>query len=278
MLVDYHCHVNFAVFKDDADEVIKRALEGSVFMILIGTQIDTSRRAIEIAEKYDKGVYASIALHPIHLEKIEMDKDEGGFTSRAEVFDFSKYKELALNKKVVAVGECGLDYHHTQSHDMQKKTFEQHLDLADDLELPVIIHCRGSKENPDDAYNDVLKILKQRQLKHGGAIHCFMSTLDIAQEFLKLGLYIGFTGVITFKNAPEYKEIIRELPLEKILVETDAPYLAPMPYRGKRNEPLYVRYVAEKIAEIKELDKEKVEKQLFENTLKLFKKIPASSR
>lgn len=286
MLVDYHSHINFSAFINDADEVIKRALNGGVFMILVGTQIDTSQRAVEMAEKYAKGVYAAIGLHPIHLEDMEIDEEEINFKARAEIFEPKKYRALAQSKKVVAIGECGLDYFHPHNKERQIAVFRQHLDLADELDLPVILHCRGSKDNPNDAYIDILDILKNRPLKNGGAIHCFMSTLEIARQFLDLGFYIGFTGVITFPRPKSalnglsvgqaktaYAEIVREVPLDKILVETDAPYLAPVPFRGKRNEPLYVRYVAEKIAEIKNMNKEDIEKQLFENTLRVFNKI-----
>ncbi len=286
MLVDYHAHVNFSAFQNDADEVIKRALTGGVFMILIGSQIDTSSRAVKMAGQYEKGVWAAIGLHPIHLEKTTRDEEESHFISRAEVFDPAAYRALGQNTKVVAVGECGLDYFHlpsdvpiAQVKIKQHTTFRQHLDLADALDLPLILHCRGSVNDPSDAYRDMLGILGEYvaalKIKRRGAIHCFVSTLDIAQQFLALGFHIGFTGVITFekKGVGPYDEVIRNVPLERILVETDCPYLAPHPMRGKRNEPLYVRYVVEKIAQVKNMSAEKVETQLFANTGQVFYKM-----
>ncbi|MBI2552582.1 TatD family hydrolase [Candidatus Uhrbacteria bacterium] len=312
MLIDYHAHVNFGAFKDDAEAVIKRALDSGVFMILVGTQIDTSRRAVEMASMHKTGVWASVGLHPIHLEKTERDEEESHFISRAEVFDPAAYRALAQHEKVAAIGECGLDYWHIvdaqtppilplarggkispplgggvrvgpewvqEVKARQHRTFRQHLDLADELDLPLILHCRGSVGDPEDAYRDMLVILREYveggKIKRRGSIHCFVSTWDIAQDFLGLGFHIGFTGVITFvkSGVGPYDEVVRNVPLERILVETDCPYLAPVPMRGKRNEPLYVRYVAEKVAEIKGMNRMDVKKQLFENTLRVFYKI-----
>ena len=306
MLIDYHAHVNFNAYKDDADEVIKRAHEAGVFMVLVGSQIDTSRRAVEIAARYEKGVWAAVGLHPIHLVQMEVDEEEDHFATRAEIFDPAAYRALTQNPKVVAIGECGLDYFHaTDSHrisdkiatdygwkERQHETLRQHLELAHELDLPLILHCRGSKADPQDAYRDQLTILREYvqagKLKRRGAIHCFISTWEIAQQYLELGFYIGFTGVITFPRPSRprsgsvgqarpsaYDEVVKNTPLGRILVETDCPYLAPVPHRGKRNEPLFVRYVAEKVAEIKGMENEKVEAALFENTLKVFYKIPA---
>lgn len=270
MFIDYHTHINFSAFKNDADAVIKRALDSGVFMILVGTQINTSRRAVEIASHYKNGVYAAIGLHPIHLEETEIDEEEINFKTRAEIFDPDKYRVLARNEKVVAIGECGLDYFHSGLFEKQQEVFRQHLDLSDELGLPIILHCRGSKDDPEDAYNDLLKILKERKLKNGGVIHCFMSTLDIAQKFIALDFYIGFTGVITFPKTEKYAEVIRSLPADKILAETDCPYLTPVPFRGKRNEPMYVKYVVKKISEIKNIE---MEDQLYNNTRRLFPKM-----
>ena len=292
MLIDYHAHVNFNAYKNDADEVITRALSEGVFMILVGTQLATSRRAVEMSERYKNGVWAAVGLHPIHLEQMEVDEEESHFATRAEVFDPATYRELAKQDKVVAIGECGLDYWHISggpsseaSEDgplhivkqRQHLSLRQHLDLADELDLPLILHCRGSKEDPADAYRDQIVILREYveagKIKRRGAIHCFISTWEIAQQYLELGFYIGFTGVITFPRTEQYGEVVRNIPLERILVETDCPYLTPVPMRGRRNEPLYVRYVAEKVAAIKGKNKEEVEKQLFGNTLETFPRI-----
>ena len=274
MLIDYHAHVNFNAYKNDANEVITRALSGGVFMVLVGSQIDTSRRAVELAAQYSDGVWAAVGLHPVHLEDMDIDEEEDHFTTRKEAFNYDAYRALAQHDKVVAIGECGLDYWHPHTKKRQFITLRQHLDLANALDLPLILHCRGSAADPEDAYRDMLAILREYvqagKLKRCGSIHCFISTLPIALEFIALGFHVGFTGVITFKNAEKYAEVIRGLPMDRILVETDCPYLTPAPYRGKRNEPLFVRYVAEKVAEIRGVDKEAVEEQLLENSLKVF--------
>jgi len=259
-MIDTHCHLNFKAFKDDADEVIKRAHDAGVTRIInVGSQWDTSARGVSMAEERE-GLYAAIALHPIHLYEQEVDGEETHFTTRAEVFDYDKYKKLALeSKKVVAIGECGLDYYHFPKgeniEEVKKKqadSFQQHIDLATELNLPLIIHCR-------EAYDDLFQILneavKAGKLPGRGVNHCFLGTREQAKKFLDLGFYLSFTGIITFKNAsPELLEVVKETPLDKIMVETDAPYLAPHPYRGKRNEPAYVVEVANKIAELKEVD------------------------
>ncbi|KKU13643.1 MAG: Hydrolase, TatD family [Parcubacteria group bacterium GW2011_GWC2_45_7] len=284
MLIDYHAHVNFSAFKNDADDVIKRSLNGGVFMILVGSQINTSRRAVAMAEKYENGVWAAVGLHPIHLEERAVDEEESHFVPRKEEFDSVAYRNLAQSKKVVAIGECGLDYYHISKETSvaevkarQHEALRKHMDLASELDLPVILHCRGSAHDPEDAYQDILKIVQEYvragKLERRGAIHCFMSSLSVAQRFVELGFYVGFTGVITFPKTEKYADIIRALPAERILVETDCPYLAPVPYRGKRNEPFYVRYVAEKVAEIRGVPLHEMENILFENTLRVFSRM-----
>ncbi len=289
-LIDTHSHVNFNAYRNDADEVIRRSLDGSagspqVWMINVGSQYNTSTRAIEMAEKYKEGVYAAVALHPIHLgpskfideEEVHPVKSrEAGaakqqfnrmkFKTRGEKFDKEKYKKQARNPKVVAIGETGLDYYHTDDEkirNLQKEVFIQHLELAHELKKPVIFHCR-------QAYDDLLKILTVHysSLKTQGVLHCFMGKWSQAQEFLKTGFYLGFDGPITYCR--DYDKIIKNTQLERILVETDCPYLTPEPYRGQRNEPLYVKYVAEKIAEIKGVSFEKVAEQTTNNAKNLF--------
>lgn len=327
MLIDTHAHINFNAYKDDGDLVIKRALKNDVWMINSGSQKDTSQRAIEYAKKYSEGVYASVALHPIHLasEKILEYLDENetiDFKSREEKFDYDFYKNLASEAKVVAIGETGLEYHHINADKrglgtrndadierqktLQKEVFIEHLKLARELDKPVVIHCR-------EAYNDVLEILKsfrnkaplrfaegflRRQgfggrvgkasqppfnLRGGvstdakavagegelkGAVHSFVGRWSQAQQFLEMGFHLGFNGIITF--ARDYDRVVRETPLERILLETDCPYLTPIPFRGQRNEPLYVKYVAEKIAELKNITFEEVAGQTTKNAKKLF--------
>lgn len=264
MLVDTHCHVNFSAFKDDADDVIRRALDNDIWVINVGSQYSTSRRAVKMAEKYDQGVYAVVGLHPIHLQEVEVDEDEHDihFRSRAEEFDYDRYRTLAQHPKVVGIGEMGIDYFHMPEgcdlekvKAMQRETFERGIALAQELDKPVVIHIRPSP-GTFDAYDDAIEIVSRftsRKFGFKGVVHCFGGTSEQAEKFLEMGLLLSFTGIVTFKNAQEMQAMVKALPLEKIMVETDAPYLAPEPYRGKRNEPSFVKYVARTIAELKKV-------------------------
>ena len=269
MFIDTHAHVNFAAFKDDAEEVIRRSLDNETWMILVGSEFKTSNRALNYANKYEKGVYAAIGLHPIHLQTgLIENNDENGeysFAPRAEEFDYGSYEKLAKFEKVVAIGEIGLDYYHLNpSEDIptvkkkQQEVFAQQLLLARSLDLPVIIHCR-------QAHDDLLTILQDFKKEYGhilpinkpwGVIHCFSGDEDLAWKYFNLGLLISFTGLITFSQ--QWDDLIRKTPLEKMMVETDTPYMTPEPYRGQRNEPVLVQYVAARIADIKGIKTEKV--------------------
>ena len=289
-LIDIHSHVNFNAFKDDADVVIQRALDADVWTILVGSQIDTSCRAVEYAEKYPAGIYVAVGLHPIHLTELYVDAKEigaegvPGFTSRVEQFSYEAYKQLAEHPKTVAIGECGLDYYRVEGGEETKKlqadTFRQQVALAREVKKPLMIHCRPlnvielGEPRPEgagrNAYEDLIQILKEENAqKIGGDIHFFAGSWSIAKQFLDLGFYLSFTGVITF--ARDYDEVLKNVPMDRIMVETDAPYVTPVPHRGKRNEPMYVEYVAKKIAEIKNLPEEEVFQQLVENTRRLFR-------
>ncbi len=276
MLIDTHTHVNFSAFKDDGAEVIKRCLDNDIWIINVGSQLSTSKRAVQIAEQYEQGVYAAVGLHPIHLHEMEVDEDEDiHFHSRAEVFDESVYKDLASSPKVVAIGEMGIDYFHLPEGEdpeevkrKQKETFLRGIKLAQELGKPIIVHTRPSK-GTFDAYDDEIGILKQANYFHG-VIHSFLGTFEQAQEFLQMGFYLSFNGIVTFKNAQEVQEVAKKVPLERVLLETDAPYLTPVPYRGKRNEPSYVEYVARKIAELKGISFEEVAEVTTNNARRLF--------
>ncbi len=277
MLVDTHCHLNFRAFKDDVDEVVKRTLDAGMKVINVGSQYSTSKRAVDLACQHIRQLYAAVALHPIHLFDVEVDEDEVKFHSRKEEFDRKQYEELAKDPGVVAIGENGLDYYRfPEGVDQkeviakQKDTFRKHLDLARDLELPFIVHCRSPKQKPDWAYEDIVEILKEYPGMQG-VIHCFTASIPVARQFLDIGFHISFTGIITFPNAKDLVEVVKYVPLDRILVETDAPYLAPQQYRGKRNEPLYVRHVAEKIAEVKGVSYNEVEAQTTKNAVALFR-------
>ncbi len=272
-LIDIHAHVNFNAFKDDGDEVVRRTLAGGVGMILPGSQYDTSLRAVEYANRYPEGVWAAVGLHPIHVsEEFYVDASEvsavgvPGFTTCPEEFDYGKYKVLAENPKTVAIGECGLDYYRVGKVEADKakqaEVFRQQIRLAREVKKPMIIHCRN-------AYDNLAAILKEEKASDvGGTIHFFAGTWQDAQKFLDLGFHLSFTGVITF--ARDYDETLKNAPLERIMVETDAPYVAPVPYRGRRNEPLYVEEVAKKLAELRGISFEKVARQTTENAKKLF--------
>ena len=265
--------------KEDREDVLERSLDNDIWVINVGSQLSTSKRAIEIAEKYEEGVYAIIGLHPIHLfpqhvEEVEQNLD---LDIRSEKFDIDTYRQLAKNKKVVGIGEMGIDYFHMPAgldiqevKKYQKEIFQQGLELARELDLPVTIHTRPSK-NSFDAYDDVLEVL-QKVDYNKCVVHCFSGTLEQAQKFLDFGVLLSFTGIVTFKNAVEIQELVKVTPLEQMMLETDAPYLAPEPKRGKRNEPSYTKFIAEKIAEIKGLDFSEVA-EVTTNTARAFFRI-----
>ena len=271
--IDIHTHVNFKIFKEDGDAVIKRALDASVWLINVGSQISTSERAVEIAHRYEKGVYAIVGLHPIHLEESFHDEDEiinEGFMTRAEVFDKEAYRKLLEDPKVVALGECGLDYFHLkeESIEKQKQTLIAQVELANEVGKPLMLHVRNDPKNKNvDAYKDTLEILK-KYAKVKGDVHFFAGDWDTAKAFLDFGFTLSFTGVITFTH--DYDEVIKNTPLDMIMSETDAPYVAPVPYRGKRNEPVYVKEVVKKIAEIKGLPEAEVAEAIIANAKRVF--------
>ncbi len=273
--IDIHSHVNFKAFDEDRDVVIKRALDNNIWIINVGTQIDTSKKAVEIAHQYEEGVYAIIGLHPIHTGASfhdEKELGEGGveFTSRGEIFDKEKYLELLRDPKVVGVGECGLDYFRcdTESIEKQKKAFIEQIEIANEVGKPLMLHIRNNPEQKDlNAYADALEILKQ-YAKVKGDVHFFAGSIDDAKAFVDFGFTISFTGVITFTKS--YDEVIKNTPLEMIMSETDAPYVSPVPYRGKRNEPSYVREVVKKIAEIKGLSEDEVSQTIIKNAKRVF--------
>lgn len=263
---DAHTHTNFVAYKDDREEVIQRAKEQGVGMNIVGTQLDTSKSAVALAEQHSH-VFATIGLHPIHTSKSyhdEKELGEGGkeFTSRGEVFDSAAYEALGRSDKVIAVGECGLDYYRNDenSKEAQKEAFVQQIELANTLGKPLMLHIRN-------AYEDSLEILKAHA-KVRGDVHFFAGDWHVAKQFLDLGFTLSFTGVITFTH--EYDEVVKNAPLDMLLSETDAPYVTPAPYRGKRNEPIYVQQVVSAIASIRGEDPEAVRAQLLSNAERVF--------
>lgn len=273
---DVHAHVNFKAYDEDREAVISRAREAGVAMMNVGTQQDTSQDAVTLAEKYESGVYAAIALHPVHTSKSHHDEQELGeggkaFTSRGEEFDPEFYEKLAQNPKVKAIGECGLDYYRLEEDtaELQKKVLIQHIEIANKVGKPLMCHIRNGlhQGSGGQAYKDAADILRE-YAKVKGDIHFFAGTWEEAQWFLELGFTLSFTGVITFTH--DYDEVVRNTPLDMILSETDCPYITPTPFRGQRNEPIHVREVVKAIARIKELDEETVRVQLVENAKRVF--------
>ena len=245
MLIDTHAHVNFDFFKKDADEVIRRALNEKVWMINVGTKYKTSKRALALANKYEKGVYAAVGLHPIHLFETRADGEDYSFNTRAEVFNYDIYEKLAKFEKVAAIGEIGLDYYHIDKNidvnlikETQKKAFYEQLLMARRLDLPVIIHCRQAH---DDMFNCLKSFRKEYadlipKNRPWGVMHCFSGNEDLAWKYFGLGLIVSFTGLITFSR--QWDDLIRRLPKDKFMLETDCPFMTPEPFRGQRNEPL----------------------------------------
>lgn len=282
MFFDTHTHVNFSAFKDDRDQTVKRALDANTWMINVGTQTDTSAAAVDLSKKYPQGVYAAIGLHPVHTYEQMLDEEESHFQSRAESFNDADYKAM-FSDKVVAIGECGLDYFRLPAEgkeaviSKQKIEFIKQLGFAKKHGLPVIVHCRDLPATSASglawragAYEDLLEILESEYSGFPGVMHSFTDTWDTAKKFLDLGFYVAFNGILTFDKTGKLAETVEKAPFDRLLIETDAPYLTPPPYRGKRNEPSYVKYVGIKIAEIKKLETQEVEDQTFANACKLF--------
>ncbi|MFA6493105.1 MAG: TatD family hydrolase [Patescibacteria group bacterium] len=251
MYIDTHAHLNFQAFKLDWQQVIERAKKANIKAIInAGSNFETSKKAIEIAEKQEN-VFAAVGLHPIHV------KDEE--------FDEENFFKLAKNKKVVAIGETGLDYYYDKSNmALQKEVLVKSIKLAQIVSKPIILHLREADE-------DLLSLLMGESTLPKGVLHCFGGNWQFAQMVLSMGFYISFTGIITFTKNQQTFEVIEKIPLEKILIETDCPYLTPEPYRGQRNDPTHVIEVAKKIAEIKKISLGEVAEQTSKNAIELFK-------
>jgi TatD DNase family protein len=258
--IDVHTHVNLDAFADDFKEVAEHTLREGVAYINVGTGKETSARAVELA---GDGVFATVGLHPVRAGG---QHDNDG--TPPETFDRTYYEALAKNERVVAIGECGFDYYRVDkdTKGKQEEAFVAQIQLANDLQKPLMLHIRDVAGNMG-AYEDAIAILKTHA-KVLGNVHFFAGTYDIAKQFWDMGYTTSFTGVITFAN--QYDETIQHAPLEMLHAETDAPYVAPKPFRGTRNEPLHVREVYRRIAELRGEDEEVVRVQLLENAKRLF--------
>lgn len=252
--IDIHGHLNFSVFDKDIDEVVARTKALNVSFITVGTQKDTSLKAVSIAEKYNE--LAIVGLHPIHTSKSFHDEEELGeggkeFTSKGEKFDYDFYLSLAKKEKVVGIGECGLDFFHfdAENEKTQVENFIMQIELANEVKKPLMLHLRNGSEK--NAYKEAFKILKDK-VTVPMDLHFFAGGVEEVKMFLDIGAYFSFTGVITFTK--DYDETVKYIPKDRIMSETDCPYVSPVPYRGKRNEPSYVIETVRRLAEIKSED------------------------
>jgi TatD DNase family protein len=252
MLFDTHCHLNAEQFEDDLEAVIQRAREAGVTDIVVpGVDAESSRRAIAIAEQHE-GIYAAVGVHPEVLDRVSWT-------------ELDTIAELASHPKVVAIGEIGLDYYwNVAPREVQQEWLRRQIELAAELRLPVVIHNR-------DATADTVSLLEETcPGRVTGVMHCFTGSYEIAQRCIKIGFFISYGGPVTFKNAHNVRETAARIPLDRLVVETDSPYLTPHPYRGKRNEPARVRLVAEKLAELHGRTVEEIEEITYANALRLF--------
>jgi TatD DNase family protein len=251
MLIDTHVHLDDPCYDKDRDAVIVRAKEEGVdYLIVVASDLKSSKRCIGLIEEFDS-LYAAVGVHPHEAKTVDKDT-------------YFELKELAKNKKVVAIGEIGLDYHYNHSpREVQKEVFRDQIRLAKKSTLPIIIHHR-------EALSDTIEMVQEEGIREG-VFHCFSGSLEEAEEVISLGFYVSIAGPVTFKNAKRLQELMKELPLDKLLIETDGPYLSPHPFRGKRNEPAYLKYIAEKIAELKGLSLDEIARTTTENAKKLFR-------
>ena len=255
-MVDSHCHLDFPDYQEDFSAVLARTQEALEFVINVGTDIHTSQHAVDLSEAHNF-IYSAIGIHP----------HEAG-TVNIQTID--RLRTLAAGAKVVAIGECGLDYTKLNLGDaenekkLQAEAFLVQIELAQSRQLPLVVHCR-------EAYDDLLRILTSISVNWRGVIHCYLGDAETAEQLMSLGFFISFTGIITFKNAaPALLESVKQVPIDKMLLETDAPFLAPVPYRGKRNEPAFVAEVAKKVAEIKGISLGEVDDITTHNVRSLF--------
>jgi len=268
-LFDTHAHVNFNAYKEDGEDVLQRCLDDGMNVVNVGSQYSTSKRAVQYAHKFESGIWAAIGIHPVHLKKgsfTHVDPDElteEEIPTTGEIFEYQKYLELAKEEKVVAIGEIGLDYHHFEEGDdveylknLQKETLIKFIQLANEVQKPVMLHCW-------DGYDDLLEILQLHPVSKRGIVHSFIGSYKTANKFIDLGYKLGLNGIITYGES--YDRLISEIDLENIVIETDCPYLTPRPLeKGIRNEPLFVKSIAQKIADVKGISVEEIANKTFE--------------
>lgn len=253
MFIDSHAHLDDERFDEDREILIKSLMDNNIDLVLnIGADLETSKASVNLAKKYDN-IYAVVGVHPHSAKEVDENTIE-------------ELRKLTKEKKVVAIGEIGLDYYYDNSpRDVQRRVFLEQLKLAKELKLPVVIHTR-------DAAQETFDILKESAEDGNlrGVLHCYSSSVEMALEYIKLGFYISIGGPVTFKNSKVAKEVAKAIPLDKLLIETDCPYLTPEPYRGKRNEPMYVKYAAETISELRGISIEELAEATTNNAIALF--------
>ena len=274
MYIDSHAHLNLDDFRNDADTVIQSALSEDTWMINAGINYKSSRKALDLANRYEKGIYAAVGLHPSNLFDYT---DDDGTKYLAEDFNYDVYEKLGQFEKAIAIGEVGLDYYHLnpsitprEQKQRQKEVQWEQLRLARNLDLPVLIHCR-------QAHDDMIALLTdfRREFinlipkgKPWAVMHCFSGTEDLAWQYFNLGLIVSFTGLVTFSQ--RFDDLIRRLPPDKFMIETDCPFMTPEPFRGQRNEPQYVKYVAKRIGEIRNVSTERIAELSTKTAQKFF--------
>lgn len=248
--IDTHCHLLFSNYDDDREEVLKKVNKELDLFIEIGGDLDNSKKVVEFVKNQPKA-FGSVGIHPSDSEGVDNK-------------DLEELEKLAQSEKIVAVGETGLDFYWETNKQTQYKIFDAQVSIAKKLNKPIVLHIR-------DAYNEAYEFLKKSNLPSKlGVVHCFSDTWETAKKFLDLGFYIGIDGPITYPKNSELRKVVQQAPLDRILPETDSPFLPPVPFRGKRNMPVYVKYIYEKIAEIKNIDIEELKKQMYFNARALF--------
>lgn len=279
MFIDTHAHAHFKSYEDN-EGVLRRALEAGVAVINVGTGIETSREVVALAETYEKNVYATIGIHPTHTHEAVFHANETYEAGIETSFNAELYKSLVAHPKVVGVGECGLDYYRfpegvnvPEVKRVQKQVFVDQINFALEYDKALVIHCRPGKDSAD-AYDDCFQIMTAVTKAKPGLrfeVHSFTGDVEIAEKFISIGGYLGLNGIITFDKTGRSERVVKAVPLDFIVLETDSPFLAPVPFRGKQNEPMYVKYVAEKIAEWKAVSPGAVAEATTKNARQLFK-------
>ena len=248
--IDTHCHLLFPFYDEDREEVLLKVDDELDLFIEIGGDLDNSQKVVDFIKNQPKA-FGTVGIHPTDSEGFDINL-------------IDKLEELAKNDKIVGIGETGLDFYWETNKQTQYKVFDAQVSIAEKLNKPLVLHIR-------DAYNDAYEFLKKSSLPSKlGVVHCFSDTWETAKKFLDLGFYLGFDGPITYPKNAELRKVVQQTPFERILPETDSPFLPPVPFRGKRNMPIYVKYVYEKIAEIKKIDIEELKSKLYFNTMSLF--------